>query len=404
MLVQSAIRFNDDSGGDYVAVKAPTGVTTHTLLLPAAQGAASTTLTNDGSGNLSWAAAASATLNQYNTDIGNSSNSRTATNTNLLGDAIAKTATATITMTIAAPGVVTWTTHGLTTYDKVYFTTSGALPTGVSASTTYYITTVDANSFKLSTTLANALAGTFITTTGSQSGVHSGFSGGFAITDASATARGLVNTTTQTIAGAKTLSGALTTSAGISNSGGGITSSVVGNQFSASSNTNGTSVFDIRNSNSTANASTTALSIGLVGGSNMSSAEFVRFYDADGINSQIGSITSSGGASVAYNTSSDRRLKDNIVDLDDALSLMEEIKPRRWIWKKDGAPGIGFIAQELIEVHPDAVTGNPESELMMAVDYSKLTPILAAAIKELMAKNVLLEKRIEQLENLLTSN
>lgn len=206
MLTQAAVRFNDDSGGEYVALQAPTGVTTHTLKLPAAQGAASTSLTNDGSGNLSWAAAASATLNQYHTDIGNSSNVRTATNTNLLGDAVAKTNTATITMTIAAPGVVSWTSHGLSTYDKVYFTTSGALPTGVTASTTYYITLTDANSFRLSTTLANAVAGTFITTTGSQSGTHTGFSGGLAIPDVSSTTRGLVNSTTQTIPGLKTFS------------------------------------------------------------------------------------------------------------------------------------------------------------------------------------------------------
>lgn len=80
--------------------------------------------------------------------------------------------TATVTMTIAAPGVITWTGHGLTTGQQVQLTTTGALPTGLTASTTYFWTTVDANSGKLSTTLVNCAAGTFITTSGSQSGVH----------------------------------------------------------------------------------------------------------------------------------------------------------------------------------------------------------------------------------------
>ncbi len=182
MLTQAAVRFNDDSGGDYVALQAPTGVTTHTLKLPATQGAASTTLTNDGSGNLTWAAAASASLNQNNTDIGNSSNTRTATNTSLLGDITATTSTGTVTMTIATPGVFTLNSHGMTNGAKFYLTTTGALPTGLSASTTYYASNVATNTFNASTTLANAKAGTYIATSGSQSGVHSIFMGGLVLT------------------------------------------------------------------------------------------------------------------------------------------------------------------------------------------------------------------------------
>jgi hypothetical protein len=83
---------------------------------------------------------------------------------------------ATVTMTIATPCVVTWTSHGLATGTSVTFTTSGALPTGLSANTPYYITVVDANTFKLSTSLANLAAGTFVSTSGSQSGTHTGHS------------------------------------------------------------------------------------------------------------------------------------------------------------------------------------------------------------------------------------
>ena len=77
-----------------------------------------------------------------------------------------------ITMTIASPCVVTLNSHGLSTGYPVSFTTSGALPTGLNVGTVYYVIYVNANTFQLATTLANAWAGTAITTTGSQSGTH----------------------------------------------------------------------------------------------------------------------------------------------------------------------------------------------------------------------------------------
>ena len=85
------------------------------------------------------------------------------------------TASATATMTIAAPCVVTWTAHGLWDGATVRFTTTGALPTGLAVNTDYFVTKIDANTFNLSTTLANQVAGTKITTSGSQSGVHTVF-------------------------------------------------------------------------------------------------------------------------------------------------------------------------------------------------------------------------------------
>lgn len=77
-------------------------------------------------------------------------------------------AQSTITVTIATPGVVTWNGHGLTAGQQVQLTTTGALPTGLSANTTYFLIPVDANSFQLSATQSGAA----IATSGSQSGVH----------------------------------------------------------------------------------------------------------------------------------------------------------------------------------------------------------------------------------------
>ncbi len=69
-----------------------------------------------------------------------------------------------VTITIASPCVVTWTAHGLYDGGTVRFATSGALPTGLVTNTEYFVTKVDANSFKLSATLADQVGGTFAAT------------------------------------------------------------------------------------------------------------------------------------------------------------------------------------------------------------------------------------------------
>jgi collagen type VII alpha len=93
-----------------------------------------------------------------------------------LGAADVGATTATVTITIAAPGVVTWSSHGFSTGTPVVFTTTGALPTGITSGTTYYAVVVDANTFQIASSVANAIASTptVITTSGTQSGTHTG--------------------------------------------------------------------------------------------------------------------------------------------------------------------------------------------------------------------------------------
>ena len=86
--------------------------------------------------------------------------------------AVLVTVIGTFTVTIASPGLVTIASHGLATGDSIYITTTGALPTGLSVNTRYWVIKNDANSFWLATSLANALVGTKINTSGSQSGTH----------------------------------------------------------------------------------------------------------------------------------------------------------------------------------------------------------------------------------------
>jgi hypothetical protein len=76
---------------------------------------------------------------------------------------------ATVTITIAAPGVVTWANHGLSVNDTIRFTTTGALPTGLAINTTYYVKEVlSANTFTVSTSAGGAA----VTTSGTQSGTQ----------------------------------------------------------------------------------------------------------------------------------------------------------------------------------------------------------------------------------------
>jgi microcystin-dependent protein len=81
------------------------------------------------------------------------------------------TSQGTATISIASPAVVTDSSHGLSNGQVVYFTTTGALPTGVTANTRYFVRNAGANIFNLSATLTGAL----IDTSGTQSGIHTLF-------------------------------------------------------------------------------------------------------------------------------------------------------------------------------------------------------------------------------------
>jgi len=79
----------------------------------------------------------------------------------------------TVTITSANPGVVSLSAHGLSTGSCVELTTTGTLPTNLAVNTNYYVIYVGADSFRLATSAANAIAGTAIDTSGgSPSGTH----------------------------------------------------------------------------------------------------------------------------------------------------------------------------------------------------------------------------------------
>jgi hypothetical protein len=93
-----------------------------------------------------------------------------------------------------------------------------------------------------------------------------------------------------------------------------------------------------------------------------------------------------------YVTSSDQRLKENITDANDAGDKIDAIQVRQYDWKADGShQDYGMVAQELMTVAPEAVSGDPESDEMMGVDYSKLVPMLIKEVQSLRARVAQLE-------------
>ena len=113
---------------------------------------------------------------------------------------------------------------------------------------------------------------------------------------------------------------------------------------------------------------------------NDATLEYAQEYNRNG--SRIGGIYLDA-STVQYITSSDVRLKDNIQDLQGAVSLVRSIKPRTFNWKATGLNDIGFVAQELETVFPSAVTKTTNPDDLKGVDYGRITPLLAGAINDI---------------------
>jgi hypothetical protein len=120
-----------------------------------------------------------------------------------------------------------------------------------------------------------------------------------------------------------------------------------------------------------------------------SGTSYFDYFTYNGTN--VGSITSTGTIAL-YNTTSDVRLKENIEDADDAASLIDALQVRKFDWKANSHhQRYGFIAQELVEVAPEAVTVPEDPDKMMGVDYSKLVPMLVKELQSLRARVAQLE-------------
>lgn len=124
----------------------------------------------------------------------------------------------------------------------------------------------------------------------------------------------------------------------------------------------------------------------------------------------VGSVSTTGSA-VAYNTTSDARVKTDITPLEDTRVYVAAMNPVLHKWNTDfypdadnTLPTAGFLASELEEVFPQAVTGKKDAVdadgkiIPQAVDLSKLIPVLTSALKAEMADNEQARQSIEELK------
>ena len=127
----------------------------------------------------------------------------------------------------------------------------------------------------------------------------------------------------------------------------------------------------------------------------------ILFYRA---NSIVGSIQTTLSAT-SYTTSSDYRLKENIVPLTGAANRVNQLQVHRFNFIADPDTTVdGFIAHEAQAVVPEAVTGTHDevdadgNPIYQGIDQSKLVPLLTAALQEALAKIETLETRLTALE------
>ena len=114
----------------------------------------------------------------------------------------------------------------------------------------------------------------------------------------------------------------------------------------------------------------------------------------------VGYITVSTGAT-AYNTSSDYRLKENVTPVTDGITRLQQLNPSRFNFIADPDNTVdGFIAHEVQDIVPEAITGEKDAEdddgnpVYQGIDQSKLVPLLTAALQEAIAKIETLEARL----------
>ena len=133
---------------------------------------------------------------------------------------------------------------------------------------------------------------------------------------------------------------------------------------------------------------------------NTGNREHAVFHNPNG---DVGSINTSG-SSTSYTTSSDYRLKENIVAISDGITRLKTLKPSRFNFKVDKDTTVdGFLAHEVTAV-PEAITGTKDdvdsdnNPVYQGIDQSKLVPLLTAALQEAIAKIEVLETKVAALE------
>ena len=155
----------------------------------------------------------------------------------------------------------------------------------------------------------------------------------------------------------------------------------------------------------------------------------LQFFNSAGV--IRGFVGGNGASGVTYNTSSDRRLKENVVNMSNSINIVKQMRPVEFTWKSDNRPDYGFIAQEIYDILPNLrpnfasyshcectlenisngvlcecpdhdhdepvdKEGNP---LYYGLDYGKITPYLTKALQETIAELEKLRQDFEEYKN-----
>jgi len=135
-------------------------------------------------------------------------------------------------------------------------------------------------------------------------------------------------------------------------------------------------------------------------------ANVILFYNPG--NGNVGKIQTNGSGT-SFVTSSDYRLKENNVPLENAITKLKALKPYTFNFKKQPSEKIdGFYAHEADTVVPQAVRGDKDAMTTdhkgdtvidpQGIDYGQFTPLLTKALQEAIAKIETLETKVAALE------
>ena len=133
-----------------------------------------------------------------------------------------------------------------------------------------------------------------------------------------------------------------------------------------------------------------------IGSSTTSQQTLVNFRNPNGV---VGELQTDG-STTSFVTSSDYRLKENVVEMTDALDRVSQLKPSRFnfIANPDKTYD-GFLAHEVQDIVPEAISGEKDevdedgNEKYQGIDQSKLVPLLVGAIQELKAEIEILKNK-----------
>ena len=143
---------------------------------------------------------------------------------------------------------------------------------------------------------------------------------------------------------------------------------------------------------------------------NTNGAVFIDFGNSSG--TRVGEIERASSTTIAYRTSSDYRLKENVTAFTDGITRLKQLNPVRYSWiidEKSEADQDGFLAHEVQDVVPIAAGGKKDEVddngkiVPQGIDHSLLVPLLTAALQEAIAKIETLEASNAALEARLTA-